>query len=69
MNSIKLIMINSFIENNKEQLLIQYEQDGEFKECLLTHKFDTVEPWYSDIQTDELKELLVQFADRVEKKR
>ena len=69
MNDIKLNNVEAFMENNKEKIVLQYNEGDKFRECVLVHTFDTVEPWFGNINRDKLKELFEQFADKVENKR
>ena len=69
MEDVKLLSVEAFMERNQEQIVLQYEENGSFKECTLHHKFDTVDPWFGNINKDMLKRLLNQFAEKVENRR
>lgn len=69
MSNIKLRNLEAFMQNNKENIILQYDEDNNFKECVLKHTFDTDEPWRGNINKEKLKELFNQFVDMVENKR
>lgn len=71
MKKIDLVEAMAFLTTNMyssdEHIIVQWDEDGEFRECDIYKKYNTGFPWRVDeeFNREALKEALCQFVDKI----
>lgn len=65
---IKFINLMAFVSGNREQVIIQWEEAGEFKECSMDRRYNSEDAWHVESGTDKLTlaRVFTKFVEQLE---